>query len=141
MFERFLRTIVRPFNKRVFNPLILKVAGSSHSPIGVIRHVGRRSGKPYETPVMIEPAVDGFVFALPYGPEVDWYRNILAAGRGTVRWHGKQYAVEKPEPMDAQKALPAFPPPLRLIVRTVGIQHFLRMKSQAVVPRPETAHA
>jgi deazaflavin-dependent oxidoreductase (nitroreductase family) len=140
MLERFLRTIVRPFNKHVFNPLILKVAGSSHSPIGVIRHVGRRSGKPYKTPVVTEPVAEGFVFALPYGPEVDWYRNILAAGRGTVRWHGKQYAIEKPEPMDAQTALPAYPLPLRQILRIMGIQHFLRVKSQAVVPTPETAN-
>jgi len=122
---------IRTFNKHITNPLLHQFASCSRGPFAVIRHVGRRSGKPYETTIMIWPMGDGFVIALTYGPEVDWYRNILAAGRGTVRWHGKQYAVEKPETMDAQKALLAFPPPLRLIVRTVGIQHFLRMKSQA----------
>jgi hypothetical protein len=29
---------------------------------------------------MVEPTTDGVVIALTYGPEVDWYRNVLAAG-------------------------------------------------------------
>ncbi len=95
-----IRDRVRAFNKHTFNPMILKSAGSSRSPFAVIHHVGRRSGKPYETPVIVEPVNSGFVFALTYGPEVDWYRNVLAAGRGTSVWHGKEYAIEQPETLD-----------------------------------------
>jgi deazaflavin-dependent oxidoreductase (nitroreductase family) len=123
--------VIRAFNKHVLNRLTLKFAGSAHSPISVIHHVGRRSGRPYQTPVIVEPLADGFIFALTYGPEVDWYHNILAAGQGVVRWHGKEYAIENPEMIDVKKALPVFPLPLRLILRIMGTCHFFRMKYQS----------
>jgi len=55
---------------------------------------------------------------------------MLAAGGGTVFWHRRLYAVGKPEPIDANIALPAFPAPFRPIFRTFGRQEeFVRMKS------------
>ncbi len=123
-----IRDRVRAFNKHTFNPMILKSAGSSRSPFAVIHHVGRRSGKPYETPVIVEPVNSGFVFALTYGPEVDWYRNVLAAGHGTIVWHGKEYAIEQPETLDVKAGVRAFPFPERLILSLLGIRHFFRMR-------------
>src|SRR5947208_8466812 len=121
---------LRDFNKNIFNRLIHTFAGASYSPFALIRHVGRRSGTPYETPIIVEPiGDDSVVIALTYGPAVDWYRNVLAAGRATLRWHGRTYALDKPEPIDRATALPAFPAPLRLILRMPGTQHFVRMKS------------
>jgi hypothetical protein len=120
-------------NKRIFNRATLKFAGSAYSPISIIRHFGRRSGTTYVTPVIVEPLGDTFLFALPYGFKVDWYRNILAAGRGTVIWHGKEYLVESPAPLPIGTGLPSFPFILRLIVRIVGAQHFIQMKSSKVI--------
>ena len=122
------------FNKRILNPVMLKFAGSV-SPFAVIRHVGRRSGKPYKTPLIVMPAADGFVIALTYGPEVDWYRNLRAAGRATLVWRGREYAIAQPEPLDSQTGLLAFPAPFRLILRTLNrIEHFAKVRSQIVVP-------
>jgi deazaflavin-dependent oxidoreductase (nitroreductase family) len=132
-YQQFLLNRMRFLNKRIFNPVILKFAGSSHSPISIIQHVGRRSGIPYKTPVIMGPFIDRFVFALPYGSKVDWYRNVLAAGRGTVIWHGREYPVEKPEPLVGETGWPALPLVLRLIVRIIGIQHFIQMKSAKVI--------
>lgn len=120
---------MRFLNKRIFNRITLKFAGSAYSPISIIRHLGRRSATIYATPVIVEPLGDMFLFALPYGSKVDWYRNVLAAGRGTVVWHGKEYPVESPEPLVVRTGLPALPLPLKLIVRIVGAQHFVQMKS------------
>ena len=78
---------------------------------------------------MIWPMGDGFVIALTYGPEVDWYRNILAAGHGTLLWHGRVYAVGNLEPIDIKTALPAFPLAFRPIFRRIGMQHFVYVKS------------
>ena len=125
---------IRAFNKHIFNRLIHTFAGAAHSPFAVIRHVGRRSGKPYETPIIVEPMGDGIVIALTYGPEVDWYRNVLAAGQATLRWHGGTYALEQPEPIDRAIALTAFPAPLRPILRLLGTQHFVHMKARSRVP-------
>jgi deazaflavin-dependent oxidoreductase (nitroreductase family) len=123
-----IRDRIRAFNKHTFNPIILKSAGSQRSPFAVIHHVGRRSGKPYETPVIAEPVTNGFVFALTYGPEVDWYRNVLAAGRGTIVWHGKEYPIEQPEILDIKTGVRAFPLLERLILSLLGIRHFFRMR-------------
>jgi deazaflavin-dependent oxidoreductase (nitroreductase family) len=119
---------IRFFNKRVINPLMLKIAGIPGSPIAIVGHVGRRSQKHYQTPVIVEPADGSFVFALTYGPNVDWYRNILAAGSGTLRWHGSEYQLEKPEPIDAQAGILAFPPPLRAILQLIGPEHYFKME-------------
>ena len=131
-YQRILINRMRFLNKRILNPVILKFAGSSHSPISIIRHSGRRSGTIYATPVIVEPLGDTFLFALPYGFKVDWYRNILATGRRTVIWHGKEYPVASPVPL-VGTGLPLFAFILRLIVRIVGAQHFMQMKSSEAI--------
>lgn len=126
---------LRTFNKYVTNRIFRGFASRSNSPFAIIHHVGRRSGKPYETVIWVWPMREGFVIALTYGPGVDWYRNILAAGGGTVFWHRRLYAVGKPEPVDAETALPAFPAPFRLIFRTFGRrEEFVWMKSSGPEP-------
>ena len=127
-YQQSLLNRMRFLNKRIFNRLTLKFAGSAYSPISIIRHLGRRSGATYATPVIVQPLGGKFLFALPYGSKVDWYRNILAAGRGTVIWHGKEYPVASPEPL-VGTGLPSFPVILRWIVQIVGVKHFIQMKS------------
>src|SRR6266436_8131739 len=91
---------LRIFNKYVTNRLLSGFANLSLGPFAIIRHVGRRSGKPYETVIWVWPLGEDFVIALTYGESVDWYRNMLAAGGGAVVWHKRVYVVEKPEPID-----------------------------------------
>src|SRR2546429_3375179 len=119
---------IRVFNKYVTNRILRRFANLPFGPFAIIRHVGRRSGKPYETVIMVWPTGDGFVIALTYGPKVDWYRNMLAAGGGKVVWHRKVYGVGKPEPIDAKTALPVFPTPFRQILERIGLQDFVRVK-------------
>jgi len=119
---------IRVFNKYVTNRILRRFANLPFGPFAIIRHVGRRSGKPYETVIMVWPTGDGFVIALTYGPKVDWYRNMLAAGGGTVFWHRRAFAVGKPEPIDAKTALPVFPTPFRQILERIGLQDFVRVK-------------
>ena len=57
---------VRRFNRRFMNPRQMKTAGTPGAYAGVILHVGRRSGRVYETPVGPFATNDGFVIALPY---------------------------------------------------------------------------
>ncbi len=118
---------VRYFNKRVLNRVMIRIAGVPLSPIAILRHTGRRSGKTYAIPVIVEPTAGGFVFALTYGTHVDWYRNVLAAGQCGLRWHGRDYTLEKPQPLGPREALSAFPLPFRPMLRLVGVNDFLRM--------------
>jgi deazaflavin-dependent oxidoreductase (nitroreductase family) len=127
---------LRIFNKYITNRLLRWFTSLSHGPFAIIRHVGRRSGKPYETVIWVWQMREGFVIALTYGPEVDWYRNMQAAGGGKIFWHKKLYVVGKPEPIDAETALTAFPAFFRLIFRTFGRQEkFVLMKPSG----PESA--
>jgi deazaflavin-dependent oxidoreductase (nitroreductase family) len=123
---------VRYFNKYVTNRVFRMFMGLSLGPFAVIHHVGRRSGKPFKTTIMVWPLEDGFVIALTYGRKVDWYRNMLAAGGGTVFWHKQLYTVGKPELIDAATALPAFPALFRRAFRIFGKDmEFVWMKSMA----------
>jgi deazaflavin-dependent oxidoreductase (nitroreductase family) len=74
----FPRALAR-LNKAGLNRLTRHTAPLTPG-MGVVVHTGRRSGRRYETPVNVFRTADGFVFALTYGPDCDWVRNVLAAG-------------------------------------------------------------
>ena len=103
-----LRT-VRRFNRAVMNPRMMRTAGTPGAYASVIRHVGRRTGRAYETPVVAEPAADGFVIALPYGTTANWVRNVMAAGSATVVEEGVTYQVDRPEIVPMALVADCFP--------------------------------
>jgi deazaflavin-dependent oxidoreductase (nitroreductase family) len=76
--------------------LVLRSAGSSGSPTAVVRHVGRTTGRAYQTPVVAAPIDDGFVIALPYGMNTDWLRNVLSNRWATITFDGEVCAVDEP---------------------------------------------
>ena len=119
---------LRYINKRFTNRLIGKIARSAWGPFSILFHTGRRKGKPYETPVVAMPASGGFVVALTYGPDVDWYQNIKAAGRCKILQRGNKYAIEKVEALDAESALPYFPVWARLVLRAIRVQHYVGLE-------------
>jgi deazaflavin-dependent oxidoreductase (nitroreductase family) len=135
-----IRTRFLNFLRRYFNPLTLRIARGSSGPFALVRHVGRRSGKQYETPIIVGPIDNGFVIELTYGPDVDWYKNVLAAGGCTLRWHGKDYLLNKIEPLDAETGRSAFPLPARLILRLIRRQHFVKMTTQATTETSLNVH-
>jgi hypothetical protein len=77
------------------------------------------------------PVAEGFVAALTYGPKVEWYRNVMAAGHCRIIWQGKEYVIDKHEAMDAQAALPLFSKFERLILKQRGTSNFLKMNTHA----------
>jgi hypothetical protein len=120
--------------KHVINRLTIRNAGSAKSPFAILRHVGRHSGKAFETPIMVAPLGEDFVLALTYGPQVDWYRNLQANGKGTLIWHGKAYTIEKWEPLDRTIGLRAHHLHEQVILRILSVQHFVRVKVSAPEP-------
>lgn len=117
--------------KYTLNPLTRRLARTSFSPFSLILHVGRRSGKQYETPIIVARIEDGFVVELTYGYKVDWYKNVQAAGGCTIVWRGKDYQINQIEPLEAAAGRAAFPFPVRLILQLLNMRHFVKMtKSQ-----------
>ena len=64
--------------------------------MSVVHHVGRTTGRAYETPIGAVPTDDGFVIALPYGSNTDWLKNVLASGQATIVHDGTSHAVTGP---------------------------------------------
>ena len=97
---------------RRLNPITLRLAreGKSHGPMKfwIMRHVGRKSGKTYETPIMLAPVPEGFVAELTYGDRVQWYQNIVAAGRCTVIRGGVETEIVSIEPYPTDAGRRAF---------------------------------
>jgi deazaflavin-dependent oxidoreductase (nitroreductase family) len=124
-----VRDKIRLLNKRVLNPHMMKLAGRRHWYAAVIRHRGRRSGREYTTPVVAVPAAgDAFVIPLPYGEEVDWLKNLLAAGQATIEAKGETYDVFEPEVIAAAEAFLLLDERHRRPWRQFGIERFLRVK-------------
>lgn len=123
------RNAVRTFNKYVLNPAMLRLAGRKHWYAAVIRHTGRKSGRSYATPVVVDRvAGDGFILPLPYGTRVDWLRNVLTAGTATITVGGQTYDVTEPEVIDAATAGPQLSPRRRRAFQRFGIDTFLKVK-------------
>lgn len=126
--QQHLRTGLLIVLKYTLNPLTRRLARSSHGPFSIVRHAGRRSGKLYETPIIVSRVEDGFVIELTYGPDVDWHKNVVAAGGCTLIWHGKEYVINTIEPLDTQTGRAAFPPSQRLILCLLRRKHFEKLK-------------
>jgi len=97
------------FNRHVTNPIQSLWAG--WAPLyGILEHVGRKSGKPYRTPLSVFNAdVDGkpgVAIMLVYGPDRDWLKNLNAAGGGQLRRHGKTFSVSGPRTLTKEQAAP-----------------------------------
>ena len=55
-------------------------------PLGLVVHRGRKSGRRYETPVMVFRDGHRFLIALTYGGEpTEWVKNVVTAGGCELR--------------------------------------------------------
>lgn len=93
-----------------------------------IRHTGRKSGKQYSTPVGAERIPDGFLIPLGYGTQVDWLKNVLAAGRAVISAKGETHDVTEPELINAAAALPLLSPRQGRTFQRLGIAQYLKVK-------------
>jgi len=112
---------VRGLSNRIF----LKISGKWFRAYSIVKHVGRSSGRQYRNPVSAYPLTDGFVIAVLYGAQSHWVRNVMAAGRFTLRTKGRDYLLERPEIIAARQALPAFPALYRRMLRSRGTGDFV----------------
>jgi deazaflavin-dependent oxidoreductase (nitroreductase family) len=117
--------------KNTLNRVTTRAARGGGGTFSLIRHVGRRSGKTYETPVVLARVPEGFVAELTYGESVNWYRNIEAAGGCVVVYRGKEYRVDAIEPCDAATGRAAFPPFRRALLTAIRRKNFRLLRSPA----------
>jgi deazaflavin-dependent oxidoreductase (nitroreductase family) len=93
---------------RIMRPLALRSAGKAGSGTAVVRHTGRKSGRTYDTPVVVARHDDHFLIALPYGERTDWLRNVLSRGEAVIVTDGQTYQVDQPEVIPMAEATTYF---------------------------------
>lgn len=123
-----VQNTVRRFNRAFGNPHQMKTAGTPGAYASVIRHVGRKTGRPYETPVVPFATRDGFVIALPYGPGTDWIKNVLATGSATIVTEGETWLVDRPELVPTSVATPYLPAKEQRGLRRFAVDRCLRVR-------------
>jgi deazaflavin-dependent oxidoreductase (nitroreductase family) len=100
---------MRRVNRVVTNPLLGTIAWLV-PPLAVVHHVGRKSRRRYRTPVVAFRTREGFVIPMTYGRDVDWGRNLVAAGGGELERMGKAFAIRNPRIVGNELARPHLPP-------------------------------
>ena len=130
--SRLVAVVMAPLTK-VLNPVMRKLAGRRHVMMAAqIRHVGRRSGRPYVTPAGARLTGDTLVIPLTFGNTSDWSRNVRAAGGCEIRLDGTDYRAVQPELADRDQAAPAiraaFGPVERTMFRMLGIRQYLLLR-------------
>ncbi|HSF85907.1 MAG TPA: nitroreductase family deazaflavin-dependent oxidoreductase [Acidimicrobiia bacterium] len=114
------------FNKRWTNRFLEPVV-ARFSGFAVIHHRGRRSGRPYTTPVNVFEGDSGAVIvALTYGTGADWVKNVLAGG-GAIERRGELTPFPAPTVVGRDEAWRFVPWFVQIALRILTVQHFLRI--------------
>jgi deazaflavin-dependent oxidoreductase (nitroreductase family) len=125
--NRDLLLRVGPFRRFLtrYNDMTRNISGSPRSSWGLLTHVGRRSGLSYQTSLGTRAYGDGFLLPLGYGTHTDWYRNLMAAGTGTLTWKGHIFQLERPELISGPDAMQAWRMRERILLHLGGIHDFV----------------
>jgi deazaflavin-dependent oxidoreductase (nitroreductase family) len=94
----------------------------------VLEHVGRTSGEVHQTPLnAFRRGHDRWIVALTYGPDVQWVRNVLAAGHCRMLVQGRWLELVEPRRFrdPAHKQVPLI---VRGALTLLGVEWFLEMR-------------
>jgi deazaflavin-dependent oxidoreductase (nitroreductase family) len=117
---------VARFNTHVTNRISRPLAGRLPG-FAVVTHVGRQSGRTYETPVNMFRDRERYVFALTYGADSQWVKNVMAAGGCEIRTQGTTVRLCEPRIFtDPDRHL--VPGPVRVVLGLLDVSDFLSMR-------------
>ncbi len=114
-------------NRRVTNPALRPLAARLPY-FGVVLHRGRASGRLYRTPVNAFAHRDGFEVALTYGRDVDWVKNVLAAGACRLIHRGRAVELASPKILPLQDSQ-AIPTPIRRLLHEIGVSEVVHLEA------------
>lgn len=119
------------FNRRVINPREIRRGIRP-----VLIHVGRSSGKTYQTPLDAHPLPDGYVFIPMYGPRTDRVKNVLAAGAARLSVDGQEIELESPQLVRKKDAWPLLLNTTKAPPGISGESELLRMTTRRTAGDP-----
>jgi deazaflavin-dependent oxidoreductase (nitroreductase family) len=119
-------TFLRGFTRRFGNPMTKLVAGRLPW-FCILRYRGRKSDRPYRTPMNVFRRDDSWVFALTYGSEVQWVKNVLHAGSCEIETRGRVIALTRPQ-LVVDPSRRQVPRVVAIFLGLIGVTEFLRME-------------
>jgi deazaflavin-dependent oxidoreductase (nitroreductase family) len=119
------------FNKHITNRFFILFAGWI-PPLAIVEHRGRTSGRQYKTPILAFPTSNGYVFALTYGRNVDWVKNLQALGQGVLKYNGNVDAINSPRYISIEDVKEVFPFIVRLFLRIFKVNDCLRVNNKCL---------
>lgn len=128
---------------RIINPWLIEqgVADTSQGEIGLLEHVGRRSGTVRVTPIHPVATPEGLRIIVPLGGQSQWARNVLAAGHCRVQIGQSIYELDEPRLVPAAEieGMPAAAARLMdwLGFRYLVLHRFAEQPGALVVPAAE----
>ena len=125
---------VAHFNRRVTNRLTRRFAWWLPG-FAIVTHVGRRSGRRYRTPVNVFRGDGRYVFALTYGRDSEWVRNVLAAGTCEMETRRQTVVLTNPE-LFTDPTHEDVPRAVRRILRALHVDDFLALTPAPTGPAP-----
>jgi len=112
----------KKFTNRVTTPFARRLPW-----FGVVRHIGRRTGAVYETPVNCWVGDAAVTIALTYGSDVDWLKNLVVAGGGEIVVSGKPIAVRAPVFLESREGRNRVPAVVRGALVVVDSNEFVEL--------------
>jgi deazaflavin-dependent oxidoreductase (nitroreductase family) len=107
----------------------LRVAG--HLPgFAILRHVGRRSGRAYRTPVNTFRTDGEYIIALTYGSRSDWVKNVLAAGSCELQTRGRRVHLSDPR-IETDQSKSWAPLLVRFVLNRIEAPEYMRLRQVA----------
>jgi deazaflavin-dependent oxidoreductase (nitroreductase family) len=116
---------VARFNRHVTNRVTRLIAGWMPG-FAIVIHRGRRSGRTYRTPVNVFRGGDGYRIALTYGPDIDWVRNVMAAGGCALIHLRRQIGLSNPRIISDPTCQWA-PPVVRQVLRAAHATQYMQL--------------
>ena len=119
--------LVTLYHKHVTNPVMVRFFSGRSAHAALLHHVGRRSGKVYSTPLTAHRSEDTIIVGLPWGTEVDWLRNLQAAGQGVVELAGRSFTIDEPEVVPVDSVIALLPSSLARLFQLHDTKQALRL--------------
>jgi deazaflavin-dependent oxidoreductase (nitroreductase family) len=122
---RFRKRWLAKFNILVTNRITSLFAGWFPG-LGILTHVGRKSGKVYLTPINVFRVPNGFIVALTYSSNSEWVKNVIAAGGCKLKTSGRAYQLSAPKFVH-DPSRRSFPFLVQVVLRLVGADEYLEL--------------
>ena len=94
--------------------------------LGILEARGRKSGRTYRTPLNVFRDGEDWIVALTYGSDVQWLKNVVAAGGCRLTTRRKTYVLVNPR-LFVDKSRRLMPIAVRQFLGLLRVSEFLRL--------------